>query len=66
MIVTPSTGEAMEAPSLEPAQVNEHAQDHHQQYASLSAHTTDHGHFSIILQCDLESVIFWTFCMNFL
>ncbi|KAI6682781.1 hypothetical protein NL676_028694 [Syzygium grande] len=32
----------MEALSLEPAQVNEHAQDHHQQYASLSAHTTDH------------------------
>ncbi|KAF8018196.1 hypothetical protein BT93_H3177 [Corymbia citriodora subsp. variegata] len=31
----------MEGLSLEPAQVNEHAQDH-QQYASLSAHTTDH------------------------
>ncbi|XP_030531301.2 proline transporter 1-like [Rhodamnia argentea] len=44
--VTPSAGEAMEALSLEPAQVNEHPQDHHhhhhQQYASLSAHTTDH------------------------
>ncbi|KAL3748092.1 hypothetical protein ACJRO7_009335 [Eucalyptus globulus] len=40
-VATPSTGEAMEALSVEPAQANEHAQDH-QQYASLSAHTTDH------------------------